>query len=78
MAEHLRWEEQNDRKSFLGYSGEIIIGMVVECSVDGKIVWTAHDGVHMKWTAKTNGEARSFDAAKRAVERSLTYKELIA
>jgi hypothetical protein len=67
----LRWEKQTGGvDAELGYSGDICIGMIVKRSTDGVIVWSAHEGVRMKWTAKGNGEARDFPSARRAVERS--------
>lgn len=64
----LRWEKQPSGGWF-AYSGEIIVGMVVECS-DGKIGWSATSAVHMKWTAKGDGVVKTVAWGKRAVERA--------
>jgi hypothetical protein len=73
VAAKLSWEEIGTGfDGFHGYSGDIAVGTVLRRSIDGIIVWTAHDAVHMKWTAKANGQAKSFDTGKRAVERAWT------
>jgi hypothetical protein len=52
------------------YSGELMVGFVLRRSVDGKIVYNAHEAVHMKHIAKTHGEVSTFASGKRAVERA--------
>jgi hypothetical protein len=64
----LRWEQENTRALF-GYSGEVVVGMVVT-RADGVISWSAHEAVSMRWIAKGQGESVSVEAAKRAVGRA--------
>ena len=63
----LRWEEQK-QGGWYAYSGCIIVGMVVT-QYDGNINWKV-DAVHMKWVAKGYGDAKSIEAAKRALSRA--------
>ena len=64
----LRWEKQTGGGWF-AYSGEIIIGLVVE-RFDGQIAWDATSAVQMKWTAKGSGVVKTIASGKRAVERA--------
>jgi hypothetical protein len=64
----LRWEKQGGGESEFGYSGDILVGMVVK-RIDGGVGWNATCAVRLKWTAKTNGTVKSFATGRRAVER---------
>ncbi len=65
----LRWEKQStgQRESWWAYSGELVIGMVIERG-DRTIGYTIQ-AVHMKWIGKGDGDVSSISSGKRAIER---------
>lgn len=65
----LRWEKQKDTSSFYAYSGELVVGMVGYRD-DGTVWYDATNAVHMKGTAKTNGEVQTIPKAREMVERA--------
>lgn len=84
-----RWEKQKDG-DFYAYSGQVVIGMVVEMAIvrasGATHVWEV-SAVHRRTWLKTRGEVKSMSSAKRALKRcwtdwcevhGLTYEKKLA
>lgn len=65
----LRWERQRDTESLYGYSGTLVVAMIVKRSDGSGFSWSI-DGVRVKWIAKTDGLLQTERAARAAADRS--------
>lgn len=66
----LRWIKQEvGGDAYFAFSGEIIVGLVGRRD-DGMFVYDAANAVHMRFSAKGQGEVANLRAAKKAVERA--------
>ena len=67
----LRWEEQKSG-GWYAYSGDLIVGMVVQISVgESKGLWTYDlSAVHWKWTCKGHGDVKTAHYARQSLARA--------
>ncbi|WP_343611114.1 hypothetical protein [Novosphingobium sp.] len=67
----LRWEKPyKDNNCHHAMLGAVQIGAIGELAIEPGAWWYKVDGVDVKWLAKRNGQVKSRDSARKAVERA--------
>lgn len=63
----LRWEKQENGRSWWAYSGELVIGMV-GYRLDGSVYYKQTE-IRLKYIGKSSGDVATISSGKRAIER---------